>query len=402
MGRGIVHPTDAMQSEPWNADLLDFLAEHLVESGYDLKATLRLIATSQAYQSRVERIADDSDVHGYRYAGPRSKRLTAEQFLDCVWQLTGTAPAKYDAPVVRGQSDADQAKSAPVTAAWIWSRAEVRDVPAGETVALRKEWKCDPAPEQMIAVVSCDNEYTLYVNGRRVHAGTNWEAPDLVPLSNLQAGTNEILIVAKNGGNGPNPAGLFFEARWTGPGDASGSLISDESWQWSARLPDKNGKYRKPPEDWQAAARVNAPEVWSRRLDSEIALLFSRGASASQLMVRASLLKSDFLMRSLGRPNRDQIVSVRPLELTTLEAIDLSNGETLAAFLRQGAVNLLAREWQSPEDLIRWVYEFALSREPTAAERESMLEMMGSGLDPARVEDLLWAVLMLPEFQIVR
>ena len=26
MGRGIVHPVDAMQTEPWSADLLDFLA----------------------------------------------------------------------------------------------------------------------------------------------------------------------------------------------------------------------------------------------------------------------------------------------------------------------------------------------------------------------------------------
>src|SRR5688500_19393315 len=51
MGRGIVHPVDAMQTEPWNADLLDYLAVHLAENGYDLKQTLRLIVTSQAYQS---------------------------------------------------------------------------------------------------------------------------------------------------------------------------------------------------------------------------------------------------------------------------------------------------------------------------------------------------------------
>jgi hypothetical protein len=31
MGRGIVHPVDSMQTEPWNADLLDYLATYLVE-----------------------------------------------------------------------------------------------------------------------------------------------------------------------------------------------------------------------------------------------------------------------------------------------------------------------------------------------------------------------------------
>ena len=30
MGRGIVHPVDAMQTEPWSDDLLDFLAVYLV------------------------------------------------------------------------------------------------------------------------------------------------------------------------------------------------------------------------------------------------------------------------------------------------------------------------------------------------------------------------------------
>ena len=54
-------------------------------------------------------------------------------------------------------------------------------------------------------------------------------------------------------------------------------------------------------------------------------------------MVRASLVKSDALMRALGRPNRDQIVSMRPSDLTTLEAIDLANGETLATAIERGA-----------------------------------------------------------------
>ena len=36
MGRGIVHPVDAMQSPPWNEDLLDYLAVDLVSNQYDL------------------------------------------------------------------------------------------------------------------------------------------------------------------------------------------------------------------------------------------------------------------------------------------------------------------------------------------------------------------------------
>lgn len=402
MGRGIVHPTDAMQSQPWNADLLDYLAEHLVENHYDLKKTLELIATSHAYQSKAERVTDDTDAHGYRFAGPRSKRLTAEQFVDCVWQITGAAPQKFDAPIVRGKGDPQAANETPIRGVWIWSRADADNVAAGETIAFRKRWEWKQVPPQVTAVMSCDNAYTLYVNGRHAHTGENWEAPDLIALPHLQAGMNEIVIVAKNAGAGPNPAGLFFQARWSGMDGQPGSLASDDGWQWTAKLPDKLGKYKQLPEDWRPAAKVTGQQIWMSRLQGELASLLSRGDAASRQMVRASLLKSDFLMRSLGRPNRDQIVSVRPLELTTLEAIDLSNGESLANVLRQGAANLLAREWKSPDDFVEWLYRFALSREPTVQELRTLSDAIGGELTEAAIADVVWTVVMLPEFQIVR
>ncbi|HEV7282954.1 MAG TPA: DUF1549 domain-containing protein [Pirellulaceae bacterium] len=402
IGRGIVHPVDAMQSEPWSADLLDYLAEDLVANGYDLKKTIERIATSEAYRSQAESVREETDVDGYAYAGPRSKRLTAEQFVDAVRQLTQTGPEKFDAPVVRGTPDADAANVKPLSGAWIWNRADVSAVAVGEKLAFRKEWKLAEPSASAIAAVTCDNAYTLYVNGKRIHRGENWAAPDLLPLSNLKKGANEILIVAENAGSSPGPAGLFFEARWSGADGKTGSIATDETWEWSAQLPDKNGKYKQPPKDWKLAAKVAEPQVWMSKLEPELKRGLSRQDSASRAMVRASLLKSDYLMRSLGRPNRDQIVSVRPLELTTLEAIDLSNGEALADILRRGAATLRNREWKSPEDFIEWTYRFALSREPTEAERQTLAEIIDPELTTEGIEDVLWAVIMLPEFQLVR
>lgn len=402
MGRGIVHPVDAMQSEPWNADLLDFLAEDLVANGYDLKKTLATIATSQAYQSQAESVSEEADANGYTYAGPRSKRLTAEQFVDAVWQITDAAPGTIDAPVVRGAPGAATANDKPVAGSWIWNRVDASAVAAGETIAFRKQLDLNEAPTSAAAAISCDNAYTLYVNGKKALRGENWEAPDLIPLPQLRKGSNEILIVAENGGSGPNPAGLFFEARWSDADGKAGAVFTDDAWQWSAQLPDKNGKYKQPPKDWQGAAKVAQQQVWMGRLESQLTQALSRGDSASNAMVRAALLKSDFLMRSLGRPNRDQIVSVRPLELTTLEAIGLSNGEALADVLRRGAATLRERDWKSPEEFIDWTYRFALSRDPTDAERETLAEVMGPELTAATIEDVLWAVVMLPEFQLVR
>jgi hypothetical protein len=50
MGRGLVEPMDSMDSPAWNEELLDWLAADLVQHNYDLKHTLRTIATSQTYQ----------------------------------------------------------------------------------------------------------------------------------------------------------------------------------------------------------------------------------------------------------------------------------------------------------------------------------------------------------------
>jgi hypothetical protein len=232
MGRGIVHPVDAMQTEPWSADLLDFLAVDLADNNYDLKSTLRLILHSRAYQSQAVVMSEQSDAARYVYRGPIAKRMTAEQFVDAVWQITETAPTR-------------------------------------------------------------------------------------------------------------------------------------------------------PHEDTQ------------RFLDDD--------NKTPRRTYRASLMASDLLMRSLGRPNREQVVSDRPTGLTTLQALDLANSEILAGTLRRGAPRVLER-FAGRDDgaLVEWLYQAALSRDPTSEERAIAMEILGSPPSEQGIEDLVWAVIMLPEFQLVR
>lgn len=232
MGRGIVHPVDAMQAEPWNADLLDYLAVDLADHNFDLKSTIRLITTSAAYQSQAVALDAQSVGPDYVYVGPIAKRMTAEQFADGLWQITGTGPKE---------------------------------------------------PHKRVA------EF----------------------------------------------------------------------------LPEGEKRDRK--------------------------------------TYRAALVASDLLMRSLGRPNREQVVSDRPSMLTTLQALDLSNSELLAATLSRGAPRVLKQFGSEGGDsLTTWLYESALARKPTTDERETARELLGPTPSPQGVEDLLWVVIMLPEYQIIR
>ncbi|MFZ2279705.1 MAG: DUF1549 domain-containing protein [Prosthecobacter sp.] len=407
MGRGIVHPADAMQTEPWNADLLDYLAAHLAEHKYDLKQTLALIATSQAYQSHSQVVTKGIDDHGYVYAGPRAKRLTAEQFVDAIWQITGAAPTKMDAGVLRGKVDPELTKQIKIQGQWIWGHSAKpgSTPPSGETITLRKTIKLDTDPASASAVVTCDNGYTLFVNNRKVSAGDDWTKLAAVPLQTaLRKGPNSILVIATNAGKGPNPAGFFFDARVRDTAGKETAISSDASWEWTPQAPaTKEGRIPAfDPKDWQPVTVVKALGAWQQTINAQAPSLLAQGAAASDRMIRASLMKSDFLMRTLGRPNRDQIVTARPNELTTLEAIDLANGSILSTSITKGAQRLLASHAQSPAALITALYHQALCREPSASELATAQSLIGEKPTQQSLEDLLWAVCMLPEFQVVR
>lgn len=233
LGRGIVHPVDVMANRPWSEDLLDYLANYLVENKYDLKKLIEHIVTSKTYQSKTAVFEKETIGDEYVFRGPELRRMQAEQFLDAIWMVTHTAPAKAAAPVA---------------------------LPA---------------------------------------------YPDSVPRE--------------------------------------------------------------------------------RRI------------------VRASLVTADALMRSLGRPNREQVVTTRPDSLTTLQALDLANGQALADLVQRGAARLLKEHPKmTDEELIANVFRETLSRRPTTEELTIARELVGAPRTVDGLSDLLWSVFMLPEFQLLR
>ena len=221
-----------MDGTPWSAELLDYLTADFVDSGYDVKKLLRLIATSQIYQVRCVPPQESLGGDAPAFSGPVARRLTAEQFIDAVWRITGTAPNKSDS-----------------------------------------------------------------VDGKK-------------------------------------PSGVFD-------------------------------------------ARGNEP-------------------------VRASIMKCDLLMRLLGRPNREQVVTTRPDDLSTLQALDLTNGPTMSNLLARGAANLRKNHPErSPDDTIQWLYRATLCRAPTAEELKIARQSLGDPMTDEGLADLLWCLFELPEFQLV-
>lgn len=118
--------------------------------------------------------------------------------------------------------------------------------------------------------------------------------------------------------------------------------------------------------------------------------------------IRASLVVADPLMRSLGRPNREQVVTTRGDVLTMLQALDLSNGPMMADWVAKGAAASLRGSGKlQAAEMVDELYARALGRKATTQERALGLEVLGATPAGESFADLMWIVLMLPEFQLV-
>ncbi len=94
-GVGLVEKVDDMRltNPASNEELLAAAAKYLVDHGYDLKALMRAILQSHAYQRASRPLAENAgDDRFYSHYYPR--RLMAEVLLDAMSQVTG-APTEF-------------------------------------------------------------------------------------------------------------------------------------------------------------------------------------------------------------------------------------------------------------------------------------------------------------------
>ena len=401
LGRGLVEPLDVMQNEAWSADMLDWLAEDLVAHGWDLKRTLAMILTSKAYQLPSVDLPD-KPAPDFVFRGPGVRRLSAEQFRDAFGSLAGVWHDKPEGGLDRLLIEPGEAKALAADAFWIWGDAHgATGVPAS-TNWFRRTLVLTGAPTEATLFVHADNSAKVHVNGDRAR-GTDapeWRQPGVYDLrSRLKVGTNLIAIEVVNGGGGPNPAGLLVYAKLrekVGASERVLDIASDGSWTVSAQHVEK-WRDMSFATAWPAAQVLGPASMAPWELGRSLA-----GTVAGRTLygsIRASLSDADPLALALGRPNREQVITVRQSTATTLQALELTNGDTLAKLLKRGAEQLVATNTDG-RALVDRVFRQALSRPPTRKELDLASGLVGQKPRREGVEDLLWSVAMLPEFQL--
>ena len=99
MGRGLVEPVDDLRATNpgTHPELLDWLAADFIDHGYDLRHTIRLIATSAAYQ-RSSQPSAENQIDDRFYSHYLSEPLEPEVLADAVADVTGVAFQYGDEP----------------------------------------------------------------------------------------------------------------------------------------------------------------------------------------------------------------------------------------------------------------------------------------------------------------
>jgi mono/diheme cytochrome c family protein len=419
MGHGLVEPLDDMEQRAWNPELLDWLAADLIANRYDLKKTMERILTSEAYQMPSvpagEQVAKE-----YVFDGPLVRRLSAEQFQDALSAVTGVwhaMPADTQADFAAGLANYPLAEvENPARLRWIWKDGSAPVKTAPGTIYFRRILDLPSQPTQASAVVACDNSFKLYVNGKEAGSGHDYTKPSVIDLEHqLHPGENLLAIAAVNDSaasgkdkeaDPANPAGLICYVRIRQESSLAATPVlhiwdagSDESWRWSTNKMEGWEKPEFSDQDWKPAVELGIMNMAPWKLEPK----FARALSAAGLEghVRASLVATDPLMTALGRPNREQVLTTRSSAATTLQALEMTNGKTFSEELRKGAETLLQSNPVPTRDLVIRLFERALARPPKPVELDMAQDLVGTPAKKEGLEDLLWAVAMLPEFQLI-
>jgi len=405
LGRGMVEHPDEMDGEPWSPALLDWLASDFIDHDYDLKHLLASIVSSSAYQMRaVPRVGEQP--RGYVFRGPEIRRLTAEQFADAVGAMTGDwnvyqPPAAGPAAVVQGPPPARYTREWRVAASSL-TRAlgrpirdqvfSTRDSLATTLQALElvnggrlTRWLLRGARHMLGELPAPPASlFMTAMNARGGRAGNAPASPDPTSfdVDVLKATRLWLIVQDANSTAIDKAAPVWAQAELVGPGDTITPLDTLTPVDASA-LRTASGEIISSGAT-VAGVRAKAPS----RLVYDIAGRgFTRFRGTVGLENVAALAQGETL---LGRflifdtePDMDRLVPPAP-------GTPLPPGPTLTTV---------------PQVVDR-VFWYALGRAPSVEERAIAESTLGDPARPGRISmeglaDVLWAVLMKPEFQLI-
>ena len=129
--------------------------------------------------------------------------------------------------------------------------------------------------------------------------------------------------------------------------------------------------------------------------------MFSPGFDTSiNFYARSAFVANNSFLMALGRPNRETVATSRESQANLLQAMELTNGDRFNSMIRRGAEKW-KKQYVKTDIIIKEMYSRALGRAPLDGEYKVAKKLLGENASIDSIQDFFWAMMLLPEFQII-
>jgi hypothetical protein len=436
-GLALIEPLDELMdvTVPMNKDLQAHLEQLVKDAGYDMKAVMRVLYNTSAYQRQVTR-KEYAPGEVYHFTGPLLRRMTAEQMWDSFVTLINPSPdmvnvksredmeqrilqAKKNADGVDSLSTEEALRGIKLAAAVYGKNRErtegaqkrYADARTAAKTALEEAEGMKPGPAKEEALA----------NAKKLR-----EAADKI-RSEVNAIQNEGRRVAYAEIMVPGQKKLFEKVtgkayaaaggKAGAPGEAapatmmSGDMMMMASGARAERvvIPGYDRKELSPEEKkaQQAerdAAYVEEAEYFGLTDEKTIRRYVEARRNMTSRYLRSAELESPaprgHYLREFGQSDRETIENANN-EASVPQALAMMNGSLLPDIMGQySQLMLTINKAQYPDEKVDAAYMTLLSRKPTATEKETWLKAQDQGLNA--MEDLIFSLLNTQQFIFVQ
>lgn len=405
MGQGIIEPVDEITDStvPSNPQLMTFLEDTMKASNYDMKAVLRAILNSQAYQR--EAYTKDVELGEiYNFPGPLLRRMSAEQIWDSMVALYKPAA---DTPSIATKVDAEIALR---RVEWL-DRALNSLTPQqlqACTIAVAQKQKelaaeVRAAQETMDAAAKAKDEAAIRA-ARKAIQSQRKRIDEAVDAVVYDVGFKRFAELAREGKLDEFSKDEDFAKEVA----AAIKLKKDGEDLSMDEALDILAKQRRAKLNAQAKARLAADAGRFEVNDkNEKASLLAWENFRDTSMLRAADLRSPapngHFLREFGQSDRELVENASD-DASVNQALMLLNGKIFSNLMNRYTVIARAMDKARKEGsdaVIDTVYLSLLSRKATPEEKE-LLKPIADNADTTDRGDVLWTVLNTRQFFFIQ
>jgi len=437
-GLALIEPLDELMDTTvtMNADLQKHLENLMVGLSYDMKAYMRVLYNTSAYQRQVTR-EEHAPGNVYHFTGPLLRRMSAEQMWDSFVTLINPNPdmineanretmeqrilqAKKNADGVDALTAEEMLEGVKSTAAIYDKNREKSDAKQKLYTEAREAYKAarDKAEmltgeEKKVAEVKRDelkrksdalgSELKALQNEGRTNAMQSIIIRGQKKLYEEVTGKpyQTVALNTKKGGAGAAGGDAMMMA--------GGEMMMMDNGVKAERIiiPGYDRKKLTPEELKAQAVKVRESYAEEGRFygipEKQMREYFSVREKQTRNYLRAAELESPaprgHPLRDFGQSDRETIENANS-DASVPQSLFLLNGNLLPEIIHKySQLMLTVNKAQYPDDKVEAAYMTLLSRKPTVAEKQTWLKAQDSGLS---MDDLIFSLLNTQQFIFIQ